>query len=133
MLIKEIARFLHDNKVGILDEVGKAGDIFYSRLPNSPDNCISIFQNSGLEPDPFNEYKTPAIQIIVRSVNPLEGIERGQRIINMLNGFNDSSFVSGGLYIVDSDAQQSAPQPIGQDKNGRYEYSFNFLIEYKEG
>lgn len=133
MILQEIAKYLAAQGHGAFDETGVTGNIFINALPPSPDECICLYSNSGLPADVRNEYRTPAIQVYVRSVagDGRNAITLLQNIINSLNGFNSDTFDTGGLYIIDCYAQQSAPTHIGQDSNNRYEFTANFLIEYK--
>lgn len=132
LLIEEIATFLDAQGVVNYDPSGTSGNTFLNALPTEPDACVAIYQHGGTDADPKNEYRQPSIQFMVRSVphDPRKAIPWGQEIIDALNGFHADRLTSGGRYIVDATASQSAPQSIGQDGNQRHEFSFNFLIEF---
>lgn len=129
MLTNEIAQFLHDNGFGVFDSVGVNGTIFIEYSPESPDDCITIYKNSGQSPTPNNVFKTPAIQLIVRGVNVTETEMLAEKITDSLNGYNSKPLIPGGKRIYNVQALQS-PYNLGKDKNNRYEFTVNFLIEY---
>lgn len=133
MELKEIAQYLHDIGLVTFDETGVTGDVFIGTMPDDPDECVAIYQNAGTPADPKNQYRQPAIQFIVRSINgdQRNAMTRAQSILDALNGFNSQPFVVGGKHVIDCTAQQSAPAGIGTDQNNRHEFSFNFLIQYK--
>lgn len=134
LLIEEIAEYLHAKGIVNYDATGTSGNTFLHALPTSPDECVAIYQNPGTQADPENEYRQPAVQFLVRSIQyeARHAIEWGQQIIDALSGFNSGYFTTGGRYVIDCIAQQSAPANIGTDQNERHELSFNFLIEFQK-
>lgn len=131
MLIEEMAIYADASGLGVYDPDGDTGTIYLGVLPDTPDDLISIFLRGGADRDPDNEYISALVQIIVRSRNKLQGMEKAQSTLGVFHGFHGNSFIDGGLHIVDCLANQGEPVDIGQDADDRYEWSLNFTIEYK--
>lgn len=134
LLTKQIAIFLSNFGIGRFEEGGTGGNIFINSLPDQPNEAIGIFGTGGPMIDPRNEYAGRAIQVLIRTVpnDPRPGERLAQAVIDRLKGFNSGYLAAGGNWIVDIAAQQDGPNNIGQDENGRYEFSQNFLIEMKK-
>lgn len=132
-LTTQIARFLDANNMGVFDETGVTGNIFSQTSPASPNESISIYTNGGPPGDRTGQYKKVAVQILIRTIpgDPRNGEALADNIIDLLNGYSSKELIAGGNYIVDTEAVQSGPNNIGQDESGRYEYSQNFILEYK--
>lgn len=131
MLIEEIAQYAATAGLGSYQPTGKGGNIFLLTLPDTPNAVMSVFLRGGTERDPNNEYTTASVQIIVRDPSKIVGLERAKRVMDTFNGFNQDSFVDGGIHIVDCLASQGEPVDIGHDGKDRYEWSLNFTVEYK--
>jgi hypothetical protein len=132
---KQVARFLDEQGFGTFDETGVAGDIFIQTIPANPDRALAVFTSGGPGSDPGNEYGRTSVQILIRTVpgDPRGGEKTAMDIINAFNGLNSTYLTAGGNYVIDCQAVQSGAANIGQDSNGRYEYSQNFIIEYLKG
>lgn len=132
MLLVEIAKYLHNQKIGVFDEKGVKGNIFINIVPASPDKIISLFSTGGPAGDVKHGYDRPTVQIWLRGdKNPLTAFNKAQEIYNALQGFSGERFIDNGSYIVDCRGVQSAPIHMGTDANGRHEYSINFILETK--
>lgn len=133
-LSKQIALFLDANGLGSFDETGVAGNIFMNTLPAQPDECLAIFTTGGPQPDPRNEYRMVNIQIVIRTLaqDPRNGETNANTLVDLLNGYNGQVLTPGGNLIIDTSAIQSGPNNIGQDQNGRFEFSQNFTFEFKK-
>ena len=132
MLIVEIAKYLHNNNLGIFDETGTSGNIFISVLPSKPEQCISIYQTGGATADVKLGYDNPTIQLIVRGTgHPKNSYDKALDIYNQLHGLSALEFIPGGSWIVSCIGLQSGPAYIGQDKNGRHEHSLNFILDVR--
>jgi hypothetical protein len=131
-LTKQIAMFLDENGFGTFDESGLTGDIFINAIPNKPNQAMAVFSTGGPSSDPRGEYGRASIQILIRSnpSDPRSTEEKAQQIVDRLHGFNSGAFTIGGNIVFDTSAQQSGPNNIGPDENGRFEFSQNFIIEY---
>lgn len=131
LLTRQVAVYLSNHGVGRFSEGGSDGNVFINSMPSSPNEAIAVYATGGPPVDPRNEYVNRAIQVLIRTVpnDPRKGEATAQAVIDLLKGFNGGYLAAGGNYIIDIAAQQDGPNNIGQDDNGRYEFSQNFLIE----
>jgi len=133
-LAVQLAHYLHDQHIGILDETGVTGDIFIATMPDKPDESIAIYPSGGSGADGSRQSRLgqPTIQILVRGDrDPRTSEDRAQLIYDLLEGFHAASFVAGGYHIVDCRGMQSSPVHIGIDENLRHRYSLNFSLKTK--
>lgn len=117
MIIEEIINHLELNGYGTFKK-----DLFGVSMPNSPDECVCVYNNAGYEPEiDFDNSVTeyPGIQIISRAKDYKTAYENLYNIYKFLNG-------DTGLYTL-IEAEQS-PVGIGKDENGRFEVSCNFKV-----
>lgn len=129
---EQIALFLHDKGIATYDPEGMAGNVFLQTSPAAPDVAFSIYTTGGPPADRRGVYGKAAVQILIRTLpnDPREGESQAQAVVNALNGFSSAPLTAGGNYVIDTEAQQSGPNNMGQDDARRYEYSQNFIIEY---
>jgi hypothetical protein len=110
---------------GILGET-----LFYSFMPESPDNCISIFDTGGWAKDLIITRKDLTFQFMIRAVD----YDSAQELIKKISGWfipgevPKSSFYVGTEYIHQVQPMQAAAFPLGQDENGREKFSWNFTF-----
>lgn len=127
---EQMARFLGDNGIGIFDPDGTTGNIFTNRVPSTPDHVICVIPQGGPENDPHFNYSYRSIQIWVRSgIDYQEAERKAGDIIQLLRGFNSQPLTTGGNVVFDVIAEQDGPNNVGQDDDGRFEFSQNFRIE----
>jgi len=130
MLAEELAYYLQGQGLGTYDKAGLSGNIFIDQLPNQPDQAIGIYHRGGAAIELGEPFAHPALQIIVRSVTPHEGVKLAERIIESLHGVHEQEpLVEGGTLIISCTALQSVPNYLGKDSNNRWEYSVNFQFE----
>lgn len=131
MLEKEIAIYLDNLEILEFDETGLTGNTFINTLPSQPDELIGIYLKGGTEPDIWNNYRSPGVQFIVRGTeDPRWANQKAEEIYEALNGL--SSIQLGVFYLVGCFGEQSSAIHIGQDGNGRHEFSINFQLEVKK-
>lgn len=126
MLAAEIAQYLDDRGIGTFAPSGTSGNIFISFLPDSPDECISIYHRGGLRGDSTGRHYFPSIQLIVRGTKRgNSGWDTAMQALDALQYFHHGRLISNGEYIIRTDCVQSAPAYIERDEKGRVEYSIN--------
>lgn len=131
IIAEQIATYLSENSIGSYSENSTDSTIFIDSLPDG-DDIISIYNKSGVKSDSKLGYFTAGIQIIYRGTrNPIESCEIADSIHELLHGFNKDYFVTGENYIVSCLSIQGSAVGIGVNKNGNFEYSLNFNVEYK--
>lgn len=123
----QIARYLDAEGLVNFDETGTTGDCFIDILPSQPDKAVAILSGQPSPGDIKLPYDNPGIKIIVRGKqDPRVPKEKAQEIYNNLHGFANGKLISTGDYIVSIQGTQSGPIRLGQDDNGRHEFSLNF-------
>lgn len=134
LLTRQIAIYLSNRGIGRFVEGGTGGNIFINAMPAQPNEAIAIFATGGPTIDPRNEYASRAIQVLIRTAanDPRPGETTAQSVIDVLKGFNTGYLAAGGNYVVDVEASQDGPNNIGQDENGRYEFSQNFIVQIRK-
>jgi hypothetical protein len=144
-------------ELGVFTELYSEGNIYIDQLPEHR-NSIAIFNQGGDTADVSLGYKSNGIQLLYRGDrNPIASYERAIDIFDVFNGIYNSFFISneslewgrvevpwllqdapwdgypdgGANYILSCLSPASGPQPIGTSQKGHYEYSMNFMIDYK--
>jgi len=131
IVIRGLARYLHNNSLGVYSETSASATIFIGRYPEVPDSIIYLREYGGLAPSGGLGYDTVAVQVIIRGedVNPVPVSVRAQQVYNLLQGLGNTE-LPDGTYVVGCFAQQP-PYPLGDDANGRQEYTLNLLVEVR--
>ena len=127
-----LARHIHQLGLGTYDPDGAGGDVFYARMPSSPDKAIMVMPSGG-EPDLASgtlPYDVPVTQVMVRGerTKPLDTERRAWAIYDALNGLHRVTLDQGGedeIYLVGMTAMQP-PVHVDTDKSGRDTWTINF-------
>jgi len=117
--IDDIAQYLEDNSIGTV-----ATDIYKAYLPDSPDDCVVIYNTGGFEPDIYLPTADPTFQIYVRSTDYTTGKDKVDAIVALLHRQANKQFVTSGNYFYFL-TLMSEPVHIGRDENERDEFSIN--------
>lgn len=107
-------------------------NLFYGMLPESPDNCVALFENSGIAPvftqgsNNAIKIERPQLQFLVRNTS----YETGSALANSLYLFltqvaNQSINSTQYLRVV----AISSPSVIERDTNKRVLFTCNFDIQ----
>jgi hypothetical protein len=132
LISKQVALYLHALGVGIYDEESANSTIYIDALP-AENNVIAVYNRAGNGRDSKLGYTASGVQIIYRgNVNPITSMESAKQIFNSLVDLASIHFVEGENYIVSCKSLQGQPERIGQSKEGQFEYTMNFIIEYQE-
>lgn len=129
------ARYLESKDILVFDEEGgQDGDCFWGYMPDQPDAAVMVTPTGGDEPSGTLAYDSPHVQFLVRSPegDPRPGFKRAKAIQNALNGLHHTTIAEGTnaeVYVVGCKALSSDPSSIGEDDNGRHEFSINFAVE----
>ena len=158
LISQQVGYYLAYQDVGSYTELDTEGNIFVDILPEGPER-IAIMNRAGVRSDSIIlGYRSVGIQIIYRgTTNPLESYQKAQEIFETLHGFS-GFFVSneslewgitqmewlladvpldgypdgGENWIVSCLSPSGGAEKIGQSQNGEYEYTMNFVVEYKK-
>lgn len=123
MVSVEIAEFLEDNSIGTV-----GANIFYSRLPDQPDNCIAVYDTGGIAPNRYVPIAQPTFQIIIRNKAYATGKAIAESIVALLDRRMNEEI--GGTYFY-SIFLMGEPAHIGADKKDRDEFSMNFVCKIR--
>jgi hypothetical protein len=105
-----------------------ATDLFISRMPESPDVCVALFDYSGLPPEPGYDYFYPSVQVRVRGNQG--GYQAAwtvaESIRDFLRDIHDETWNSTKYVHIWC---QGDILSLGQDENNRPIFSINFRIQ----
>lgn len=126
--LDEVAEILETAGVGVwASNTGR--NIFVGQLPPSPDNCTALLglpgPNIGVQRD-VSALNFPRFQALVRNTDYTLGDAKLRDVRNALHGLLGARLTD--WYILRCHADQEGG-PIGQDEEGRYEFSINFTAE----
>lgn len=115
----------------VTPDLGIIGEtLFYSFLPDSPDNCITIYDTGGWAKDPDITRTDPTFQFVFRGA----GYDEAQSLIKKFkdwfipDGIPKKLFYIGSYYIHLAQPLQAAPFYLGRDKNSRDKFTWNFTF-----
>lgn len=125
---KDIVQMLNDeSSVNLTENV----DLFYSRTPIKPQNCVTVYDNSG--PSPMLQYVKArsnyyyhSIEIRVRNTNYNDGWVVIQEVLLYLHGL--SQIVIGDTYYALINAI-NPPHQLHYDENDRPVLNINFEVQ----
>lgn len=120
MLLESIAGFLESHGIA-----KKQVDLFIGSLPESPDNCVALFEYPG-EPRPLHwDGDYPRVQVLVRHKSYPNGRQLIERISQVLHG-------DGVPGVMLMQALQN-PYFLQRDENNRAFFVVNFrVIKHRE-
>jgi hypothetical protein len=130
-LLDGLARYLDSEGVLDYDAAGVTGNTFIEVVPQTPNRCVSLSIYGGEVPDSKLGYDSVAMQVRTRGTNdPRVSRSFNQAIYDKLHGLGQIE-LPDGTYVILCVANQSAPQYIGVDSNGRHEHTLNYMIEVR--
>jgi len=111
--------------------IGTVGtDVFVEELPATPDNCQAIFGLPGTIIGDQREVASlafPRVQLISRAESYETASDNMTAWRTALH--NKYGIILPNFRIMRCHAEQEGG-PIGQDDQGRFEFSINFIVEY---
>jgi len=123
---QDIATLLEISDIGLT----LASDLFISREPASPDNCVTLYDTPGSPPVVFmnknEKYFYPAIQVRIRNNDYRQGYSLGKQIATMLHGEGQTEINDTYYSLI---AAQSEPFLLEYDKNNRAIFIINFNLQ----
>ena len=129
MMFREIVQFICDQTGFVLGTNLFAGH----RPQNTPDRCVLIAETAGGSTIPSEKDMADfQIQALSRAKTYFEAREDCWTVYEAIHstfGWNMPNWTgSGDDYLAMSVYALAIPQYIGQDENGRYEFSVNFIF-----
>jgi hypothetical protein len=126
----EIATKLDTDVAALIFTAETGRNVFLGVLPADPDTCVALFGLPGtniMDQRDVPGLQFPRFQFITRSADYEEAATLLQSIRSSLHGligYNTSHY-----RIMRCHAEQEGG-PLGQDDQGRFEFSINFMAEY---
>lgn len=128
-IMEQIATYLNNQGIATYEDTINS-EIFLERLPDG-NNIFAIYNSKGRKIESNLGYKAAGIQVIYRGVkNPITSKVTADSCYDILQGFS-GYFVVGQNYIVSCLSLASGAENIGMTKHGEFEYSMNFIVEFK--
>lgn len=128
--LNELASYLEDQGVGTYDaDAGR--NIFTGEHPADPDNCVSLIglpSGSLGQSRDIPELQFPRFQAIVRNASYDTGSTKLQAVRTALHGKLEDDLGLTSWRVLRLHADQEGG-PIGDDGQGRFEFSINFSAE----
>jgi hypothetical protein len=119
-LIEQVGQILSNAGLGTM-----GANIFLGYMPETPDNCIGIFNTGGVQPSIDIPNKMPTFQVTVRNTNYETGETNLNTVRTRLHQFRNAELVSGQTYFYFIYLIAEGGH-IGRDTNGRDMFSINF-------
>lgn len=132
-LVPGLCRFLAASVPGLVfDETGSTSNVFDTRLPQVPDQIVSVHEYGGPEPDSREGWDEVHVQIRVRG--PVDDPRPPRTRINLirqaLEGATNLTLPGGPFAVLVHLLGQPAPMD-GVDSQGRYEWTLNLSIQVR--
>lgn len=115
---------------GLIQTAGlatSAADLFGYSEPDSPDNSVTLFESTGLEPERTMSgiaQEVLNLQVLVRNTSATAGKTKMDAIFNVLDRYKGT--ITGTTYF--SILARHSPISIGRDENRRHKWSCNFRV-----
>lgn len=124
MIAEEMALYLQTMGHG-----AQGKNLFLAFQPDSPDNCITVYDESTPAPEESNALSVDefGVQIIVRNVSYTHARDKILAMHKDLVGFGGMPFISEGKW-VHAVFITTAPTSIGQDEKGRSEWTAHYRV-----
>lgn len=126
----EIATKLDTDNADLISTNEAGRNVFTGVLPAEPNTCVAIFGLPGtniMAQRDVAELQFPRFQIVTRSNDYEEAGDLLQQVRESLHGL--IGYALPTWKILRCHAEQEGG-PIGEDKEGRFEFSINFMAEH---
>lgn len=131
MFVEQIAKYLTAQNIVDYDPDSTDTDTFIVHVPSEGDDVIILTPFPGDEPDSKLGYDAPRFQVRARAgADPTVASDRIAEIYAALNGLGKTT-LDDGTVLISCQAMQSGPGYIGQDGNGRHEFTCDFEAEVR--
>jgi hypothetical protein len=104
-------------------------DLFISKEPDSPDNCVTVYDRTGglidLDLDKVHGMRRSSVQVRIRNKSYQNGFAQAEDIVELLHGAEPQN-INGTYYNLIQCANE--PQFLAYDDNDRVIIIANFNI-----
>lgn len=129
MMHDGIARWIGENIDGLDYSTTEPANVFLDHMPSTPDRAVAVYADAGPEPDAKLPYDPVEWQIVVRSdADEQWAMQMWSAIFQKLHGLRNTVLPDGTLLIY-ALARQASPFPLGDDAQGRPQYSCDYRGE----
>jgi len=106
-------------------------NVFVGSLPQSPNRCVAIIPTGGYEGEAKLPYDRPTFQVMIRGDEDARwAINTSEAVHSLLQALRNTYLEDeDDLYLISILAIQSGPAHVGDDDNGRVQYSMNYEAE----
>lgn len=106
-------------------------DLFYTRVPPAPDDCVTVIDNPGEDPmlqytQSRSNYYYPAVSVWVRAKDYQVGYSRISCVLALLHGLAHTTVNEAYYSLIKA---KNDPQLLHFDENGRAVFIVNFAIQ----
>lgn len=125
-MLEDIGTYLDTNSALTL-----GSDLFLGLIPDTPGNCVALFENSGVTPDftlganNLPELERPELQAIVRNQSYSTGRALADTVYRVLTQIANQT-ISSTLYLRIQAI--STPSVMDRDDNKRVLFTTNFYV-----
>lgn len=129
-MFEGIAQLIGDGSIsGLTYSEAGASTVFLNRMPSSPDNAVCVYTQQGDRPDSLLPYDPVQFQIVVRGEpDGVWAIATGRAIYAKLHGLRNTTLPDGS-YAAWVLGQSASPFSVGDDENGRPQFSWDYQGE----
>lgn len=110
-----------------------ARNLFIGTEPNEPDNCVTIYDTGGLDPqltyDREEGFFYDRFQLRVRNRHYLEGVSLARDLMNALHGRGHEEMNGTEYELIRC---VGSPSFIGRDEKGRLLFVVNFEAQRRD-
>lgn len=131
MILEDLAAHLEGLSLASRPSQGGAGDLFLSRLPETPDAAVALYQTAGGPPEYAQEIagptvERPHVQVVVRAVAYSAAASRARAIFDALAAVLNATL--GSTRVLKLTPLQS-PFLLRRDEKDRPHVAFNLEAE----
>jgi hypothetical protein len=123
-----IAEYVGSAVEGLAYSEAAEGNVFIDKLPTTPDRAVCVYATPGPEADSKLPYDPVTFQVVVRGEAMAWPLVTWTRVRDVLHGLRNVT-LPGGELMIWCIATQSSPFRLGEDENGRPQYSANYRAE----
>jgi hypothetical protein len=120
VLADDIAAYMATRSLGTVGT-----DIFIGEMPDSPNNCVALYQYQGESPELVGGLENPRLTVRVRNTVYSDGQNKARDILKTLHTLNEQTL--GGHRYLYIKAAGSISQ-LGRDKEKRALFTVEFIV-----
>jgi hypothetical protein len=100
-------------------------NIFKGEMPDTPDNCVALYETGGYPPEIVATIDYPTFQVRTRNTDYSTGRAKAQEISDVLHGLTETTLGTTHYLLIRA---MQAPASIGRDEKKRWEFTQNYKI-----